>query len=48
MTFFEHLSGLRINYHKSELTVINLDEREVIDFAKKYSAVKWVVFLLSI
>jgi hypothetical protein len=26
MTFFEYLSGLRINYHKSDLTSINLDE----------------------
>jgi hypothetical protein len=34
MTFFEHLSDLRINYHKSDLTVINLDEQEVIDFAE--------------
>jgi hypothetical protein len=35
MTFFEHISSLRINYHKSDLTAINLDEQEMIYFAKK-------------
>jgi hypothetical protein len=37
MTFFEHISSLRINYHKSDLTAINLDEQEMIYFAKKNS-----------
>jgi hypothetical protein len=36
MTFFEHISSLRINYHKSDLTAINLDEQEMINFAKKF------------
>jgi hypothetical protein len=35
MTLFEHLSGLKINYYKSDLIAINLDEHEVAQFAKK-------------
>jgi hypothetical protein len=35
MIFFEDLSGLKINYHKSDLIAINLDEQEVVQFAKK-------------
>jgi hypothetical protein len=34
MVFFEKLSGMRINYHKSDLTPINLSEEEVQDYAK--------------
>jgi hypothetical protein len=34
MTYFEKLSGMRINYHKSDLTPINLDEEEIQDYAK--------------
>jgi hypothetical protein len=34
MIFFEKLSGMRINYHKSDLTPINLSEEEVQDYAK--------------
>jgi hypothetical protein len=35
MTFFEHLSGLKINYHKNDLIAINLDEHEEVQFSKK-------------
>jgi hypothetical protein len=34
MTYFKKLSGMRINYHKSDLTSINLDEEEIHDYAK--------------
>jgi hypothetical protein len=33
MTYFEKLYGMRINYHKSDITSINLDE-EIEDYAK--------------
>jgi hypothetical protein len=35
MTLFEYLSSLRINYHKSDLIAINLDEQEVAQVVKK-------------
>jgi hypothetical protein len=34
MTCFEHLSGMEINYHKSDMASINLEARETIQFAK--------------
>jgi hypothetical protein len=34
MIFFEKISGMRINYSKSELTPINLDEEETQGYAK--------------
>jgi hypothetical protein len=34
MTCFEYVSGMRINYHKSGMTSINLEEDEAQDFAK--------------
>jgi hypothetical protein len=34
MTYFEKLSGMRINYYKSDLTPINLDEEEIQDYIK--------------
>jgi hypothetical protein len=40
MTLFEHLSGLKINYYKSDLIAINLDEHEVAQFAKKKNAAR--------
>jgi hypothetical protein len=36
MTCFEHLSGMRINYHKSDMTAINLDEGEINQFARVF------------
>jgi hypothetical protein len=33
MMYFEHLSGMKINYHKSDLTPINLDPEDI----KRYS-----------
>jgi hypothetical protein len=34
MIYFEKLLGMRINYHKSELIPINLEEEETHDYAK--------------
>jgi hypothetical protein len=34
MACFEHLSRMRINYHKSDMIAINLEEGETIQFAK--------------
>jgi hypothetical protein len=34
MVCFEQLSGIRINYHKSVMTPINLDEEETHQMAK--------------
>jgi hypothetical protein len=34
MACFEHLSGMKINCHKSDMTPINLDEEEAHEFAK--------------
>jgi hypothetical protein len=34
MACFEHLSGMKINYQKSDMTPINLDEEEAHEFAK--------------
>jgi hypothetical protein len=48
MTFFKHLSGLKINYHKSDLVAINLDEQEVVQFEKKKSVVEWEISRLNI
>jgi hypothetical protein len=36
MACFEHLSGMKINYHKSDLTDINLEEGETTQFAKVF------------
>jgi hypothetical protein len=47
MTFFEHLSSLKINYHKNDLIAINLDEHEEVQFSKKI-VTKWEIFFLSI
>jgi hypothetical protein len=33
---FEHLSGMKINYHKSDLTQINLEEEEACTFARNF------------
>jgi hypothetical protein len=36
LTYFELMSGMRVNYHKSELVPINLeDEGEIQQFVKK-------------
>jgi mannosylglycoprotein endo-beta-mannosidase len=32
LTYFEHVSGMKINYNKSELVPINLDQAEVDSF----------------
>jgi hypothetical protein len=34
LTCFEHMSGMRINYHKSDLLTINVDEEEANLFAQ--------------
>jgi hypothetical protein len=34
MVCFEKLSGMRINYHKSDLTPINLEEDECQNYAQ--------------
>jgi hypothetical protein len=34
MVFYENLSRMRINYHKSGMTPINLDERRLINMLK--------------
>jgi hypothetical protein len=34
MIYFENLYGMCINYHKIDLTPINLDEEETQDYAK--------------
>jgi hypothetical protein len=36
MIFFEKISGMRINYNKSDLTPINLSEEEIQDYAKTF------------
>jgi hypothetical protein len=36
MACFENLSGMKINYHKSDMTAINLDEGEINQFAKVF------------
>jgi hypothetical protein len=36
MACFENLSGIKINYHKSDMTAINLDEGEINQFAKVF------------
>jgi hypothetical protein len=36
MIFFEKISGMHINYHKSDLTPINLSEEEIQDYAKTF------------
>jgi hypothetical protein len=36
MVFYENLSGMRINYHKSGMTPINLDEEEAHQYAKTF------------
>jgi hypothetical protein len=33
---FEQLSGMKINYHKSDMIPINLDEEEAQVYAKKF------------
>jgi hypothetical protein len=39
LTCFEQLSGMRINYHNSELIGINLEENEIRPYLKKKSIV---------
>jgi hypothetical protein len=36
MVYFEHLSGMRINYHKSDMTPINLDEMEANQYTEVF------------
>jgi hypothetical protein len=36
MVCFEQISGMKINYHKSDMTPINLDEEEVQEYAKVF------------
>ena len=36
LAFFEHLSGMKINYHKSDLMTLNLDEDEQNSLAKLF------------
>jgi hypothetical protein len=36
MIFFEKISGMRVNYSKSDLTPINLDEEETQEYAKTF------------
>jgi hypothetical protein len=36
MACFEHLLGMKNNYHKSNMTTINLDEGEINQFAKVF------------
>jgi hypothetical protein len=37
LTCFEQMSGMRINYHKSDLMAINLPEEEINLFAQVFS-----------
>jgi hypothetical protein len=34
MAYFEHLFGMKINYRKSDMTTINLEEEETLQFAR--------------
>jgi hypothetical protein len=36
MVCFEQISGMKINYHKSDPTHVNLDEEEVQEYAKMF------------
>jgi hypothetical protein len=36
MACYEHLSGMKMNYNKSDLTAINLEEGETTHFAKVF------------
>jgi hypothetical protein len=36
LIYFKKLSDMRINYHKSDLTPINLDDEETQDYAKTF------------
>jgi hypothetical protein len=36
MVCFEQISGMKINYHKSDMTPINLDEEEVQEYTKVF------------
>jgi hypothetical protein len=47
MVCFEHLSGMRINYHKSDMIPINLEEEEAFNFAKIFFVVKLALSLLN-
>jgi hypothetical protein len=47
MVCFEQLSRMKINYHKSDLVPVNLDENETQLYAKKIVA-KWDLFLSNI
>jgi hypothetical protein len=37
LMLYEQLSGMRVNFHKSELVPVNLEEEETLRFAKKNS-----------
>jgi hypothetical protein len=41
LTCFGQLSGMRINYHKSELIGINLDNSEINPFLEIFQCVEW-------
>ena len=47
LSCFENLSGMKINFHKSDLMTINIEDKVVVNLLKS-SAVKKVLFLLSI
>jgi hypothetical protein len=36
MICFEQISGMKINYHKSNLTPVNLDEEEIQVYSKRF------------
>jgi hypothetical protein len=46
MVCFEHLSGMKINYHKNDMTTINLDEGKINQFVKVFCC-KIEIFLFK-
>jgi hypothetical protein len=36
MVCFEQISGMKINYHKSDLTTVNLEEFVIQEYAKEF------------
>jgi hypothetical protein len=48
LTCFELMSGMRINYNKSELVPINIDNQEDINSFVEFLGVLWGLFPLNI
>jgi hypothetical protein len=48
LTCFEQISGMRINYHKSDLIPINVEREECTSFLETFGCVLGFLFQLNI